>query len=96
MLPGLIEGHNHMFKVGTSRQPVQTLQMPGDTARHAVFSSIQHDPGCGECEVRPRVGLYHGARSVERQYGDVDLRHAINEGLIPGPRMQVARERMTG
>jgi len=36
----------------------------------------------------------YGARFVERGRADIDLRNAINEGIVPGPRMVIATEGM--
>jgi hypothetical protein len=38
----------------------------------------------------------YGARFVERGRADIDLRNAINEGIVPGPRMVIATEGMRG
>jgi imidazolonepropionase-like amidohydrolase len=97
VLPGLIESHNHMFKVG---------QYPGTGAEAAVPADIR--PGTPFsppylmilASINARLDLMSGfttARDLSSgSTADVDLRNAINEGLIPGPRMRVATEGIRG
>ena len=97
VLPGLIEGHNHMFKVGDhpgadSDASVPAVIVPG-TPFSAPYATIL-------ASVNARLDLLSGfttARDLTSGgTADVDLRNAINEGLIPGPRMQVATEGLRG
>src|SRR6516165_10064807 len=97
VLPGLIESHNHMFKVG---------QYPGTGAEALVPAEIR--PGTPFsppyltilASINARLDLVSGfttARDLSSgSTADVDLRNAINEGLIPGPRMRVATEGLRG
>src|SRR6516164_3170848 len=97
VLPGLIESHNHVFKVG---------QYPGTGAEAAVPAEIR--PGTPFsppyltllASINARLDLMSGfttARDLSSgSTADVDLRNAINEGLIPGPRMRVATEGIKG
>jgi imidazolonepropionase-like amidohydrolase len=97
VLPGLIEGHNHMFKIGDH---------PGTGADAAVPQTIQ--PGTPFslpyitllAAKNARLDLESGfttARDLSSgSTADVDLRNAINEGLFPGPRMVVATEGLRG
>jgi imidazolonepropionase-like amidohydrolase len=97
VLPGLIEGHNHMFKIGDH---------PGTGADAAVPQVIQ--PGTPFslpyitllAAKNARLDLEAGfttARDLSSgSTADVDLRNAINEGLFPGPRMVVATEGLRG
>src|SRR5712692_4943284 len=60
VLPGLIEGHNHMFKVGDHPGAGADASVPAVIQPGTPFSTpYATPPGCGECEVRSRVGLYH-------------------------------------
>ena len=97
VLPGLIEGHNHMFKVGDhegtgSDANPPAVPVPG-TAFSAPYATIL-------AAVNAKLDLMSGfttARDLTSGgTADVDLRNAINEGLIPGPRMRVATEGMRG
>jgi imidazolonepropionase-like amidohydrolase len=97
VLPGFIEGHNHMFKVGDhpgagSDASVPAVIVPG-TPFSAPYATIL-------ASINARLDLLSGfttARDLSSGgTADVDLRNAINEGLIPGPRMRVATEGMRG
>ena len=97
VLPGLIEGHNHMFKVGDhpgagADAPVPLVIEPG-TPFSTAYSTIL-------ASINARLDLESGfttARDLSSGgTADVDLRNAINEGLIPGPRMRVATEGLRG
>jgi imidazolonepropionase-like amidohydrolase len=97
VLPGLVEGHNHMFKIG---------QYPGTGAEAAVPADIRPGTPFSPPFIailaanNARLDLMSGfttARDLSSgSTADVDLRNAINEGLIPGPRMRVATEGMRG
>jgi imidazolonepropionase-like amidohydrolase len=97
VLPGLIEGHNHMFKVGDhpgagTNASVPLVVTPG-TPFSAPYLTIL-------AAINARLDLESGfttARDLSSGgTADVDLRNAINEGLIPGPRMVIATEGMRG
>jgi imidazolonepropionase-like amidohydrolase len=97
VLPGLIEGHNHMFKVGDHAgadfdASVPAVITPG-TPFSAPYVMIL-------AAVNAKLDLLSGFTTVRDltsgSTADVDLRNAINEGLIPGPRMRVATEGMRG
>jgi imidazolonepropionase-like amidohydrolase len=97
VVPGLIEGHNHMFKVG---------DYPGTGADASVPLVIQpgtpfSTPYSTLLAVKnARLDLESGfttARDLSSGgTADVDLRNAINEGIVPGPRMVIATEGMRG
>ena len=97
VLPGLIEGHNHMFKVGDhpgadSDASVPAVIVPG-TPFSTAYSTLL-------ASVNAKLDLESGfttARDLSSGgTADVDLRNAINEGLVPGPRMRVATEGLRG
>lgn len=87
LLPGLIDCHTHIFLQGEVPEAggydVQLLNYP---ASYRVARAI----------VAARRALEQGfttIRDVETEgagYGDVGIQRAINEGIIPGPRMFVA------
>jgi imidazolonepropionase-like amidohydrolase len=97
VLPGLIEGHNHMFKIGDhpgfgSDANPPAVPTPG-TGFSAPYATIL-------ASINARLDLLSGfttARDLSSGgTADVDLRNAINEGLLPGPRMRVATEGIRG
>src|SRR5258708_4627008 len=97
VLPGLIEGHNHMFKIG---------DYPGTGADAAVPRVIQPGTPFSAPYItllaakNARLDLESGfttARDLSSGgAAGVELRNAINEGLVPGPRMVIATEGMRG
>ena len=97
MLPGLIEGHNHMFKIGdhpgTGSDAAVPLVIEPGTPFSTPYVTIL-------AAMNARLDLESGfttARDLSSGgTADVDLRNAINEGLVPGPRMVVATEGMRG
>jgi imidazolonepropionase-like amidohydrolase len=97
VLPGLIEGHNHMFKIGDHpgtgaeasaplvAQPGTAFSLPYITLLAAKNARLDLESG------------FTTARDLSSgSTADVDLRNAINEGLFPGPRMVVATEGLRG
>ncbi len=76
VLPGLIDAHTHMFN-----DP-----KPGMSRETSTLIAIQH------LQANLRAG-FTAARDMTSHgngYGDVDIRNAIDEGRIDGPRYQVA------
>jgi imidazolonepropionase-like amidohydrolase len=87
VLPGLIDLHTHLADAGQSADlaaPIKTS--PQMTALHGAANAFK-TLKAGFTTVRD-VGTYRGLT-------DVALRDAINEGLIPGPRMFVAGAYLT-
>ena len=76
VLPGLIDAHTHVFNTPKA----------GMTREQSTLIAVQN----------AQADLYAGFTSLRDMsshangYGDVDLRNAINEGRIDGPRLQVA------
>ena len=97
VLPGLIDGHNHMFKIG---------DYPGTGAEAVVPSFIQPGTPFSTPYVtllaakNARLDLESGfTTSRDLSSGgtaDVDLRNAINQGIVPGPRMVITTEGLKG
>jgi imidazolonepropionase-like amidohydrolase len=87
LMPGLIDTHTHIFLQGedpaAGGYDVQLLKFP---ASYRVARAV----------VSARRALEQGftsIRDVETEgagYGDVGIKQAINEGIIPGPRMWVS------
>jgi imidazolonepropionase-like amidohydrolase len=97
LLPGLIEGHNHMFKIG---------DYPGTGSDAAVPAIIQPGTPFSMPYVtllaakNAKLDLMSGfttARDLSSgSTADVDLRDAIDKGIVEGPRMVVATEGLRG
>jgi imidazolonepropionase-like amidohydrolase len=87
VLPGLIDAHTHIFLQGedpaAGGYDVQLLKFPASyrAVRAAVSARRALEQG------------FTSIRDVETEgagYGDVGIKRAINEGVIPGPRMWVS------
>jgi len=76
VLPGLIDAHTHMFN-----QP-----KPGMSRETSTLIAIQHL----QSNLRAGFTAARDLTSHGNGYGDVDIRNAIDEGRIDGPRYQVA------
>jgi len=90
VIPGLIDGHAHMFKWKASKYSQQMLQTNSPQYRtiEAVLNAKKDLDG-GFTTMRD-------CGSMGTMYSDTDLRRAINEGLVPGPRLQVATMPLIG
>src|SRR5271165_1376561 len=80
VMPGLIDGHTHVF---------DSLSNAGRVTTSKEAWTIM---AVKEAQVDLRAG-FTSARDVGTHgegYGDVDIRNAINKGIIEGPRLQVA------
>ncbi len=86
VLPGLIDAHTHMYDSLSNGARVTT-------SKEAWTVSAVHEV---------KVDLLAGFTSARdcgthgEGYGDVDVRNAINKGIIEGPRMQVATRGIGG
>jgi imidazolonepropionase-like amidohydrolase len=85
VLPGLIDAHTHIFLTGedNGRYDEQLLKESWQYRTIEAVLNAKRDLDAG----------FTSMRDVETEgamYSDVDVRNAINRGLIPGPRLQVA------
>jgi imidazolonepropionase-like amidohydrolase len=84
VLPGLIDAHTHLFLTGESHGRYEE-QLLKESWQYRTIEAV----------VNARKDLEAGfttMRDVETEgamYSDVDVKKAINRGLIPGPRLQV-------
>jgi imidazolonepropionase-like amidohydrolase len=76
VLPGLIDAHTHMFNPPKPG-------MSRETSTLIALRNLQADLHAGFTAARDMSTHGNG-------YGDVDIRNAINEGLIDGPRYRVS------
>jgi len=76
VLPGLIDAHTHMFNTPKDG-------MTREQSTLIAVHNLQADLNAGFTSARDMSSHANG-------YGDVDIRNAINEGRIDGPRYQVA------
>jgi len=85
-LPGLIDTHTHVLLQGDITA--------ADYDEQLLKESPEYRTILGTVNARRALEYgFTGLRDVETEgagYADVDIRNAINRGVIPGPRMQVA------
>ena len=85
LLPGLIDTHTHILLQGDATAPEYHEQILQEYPGHRVARAVR----------AMKIALEHGftgLRDLETEgasYDDVALRDAVNEGVIPGPRMKV-------
>jgi imidazolonepropionase-like amidohydrolase len=85
LLPGLIDAHTHLLLTG---------ELNGRYDEELLKESYQYRTI--EAVVNARKDLEAGFTSMRdletegAMYSDVDVRNAINRGLVPGPRLEVA------
>ena len=85
LMPGMIEGHSHLL-LHPYNEAVWNDQVLREPLALRVARAVNH----------ARATLMAGITTVRdlgtegAAYADVGLRQAINEGIIPGPRMLVA------
>ncbi len=82
VLPGLIDGHTHIFASGPDPDE-QMLKEPLQYRTLVALVNAQRDLYIGFTTLRD-------LKTLGGMYGDVDLRNAINKGLVQGPRLQVS------
>jgi imidazolonepropionase-like amidohydrolase len=97
VLPGLIEGHNHMFKIGDypgtgAEAAVPLVIVPGTPFSTPYIMLL----AAKNAKLDLESGFTTARDLSSGSTADVDLRNAINEGLVPGPRMVVATEGLRG
>ena len=76
VLPGLVDAHTHMFNTPKPG-------MSRETSTLIAIHNLQADLRAGFTAARDMTSHGNG-------YADVDMRNAINEGRIDGPRYQVS------
>jgi imidazolonepropionase-like amidohydrolase len=86
VMPGLIDAHTHMYDSLSAGARVNTSK---EAWTVSAVKEVRTDLRVGFTAARD-VGT-HG-----EGYGDVDVRNAINKGLIEGPRMQVSTRGIGG
>jgi imidazolonepropionase-like amidohydrolase len=80
VLPGLIDGHSHVFDSLSNGERVTTTN-------EAWTISAVHE---AHTDLLAGFTTMRDCGTHGEGYGDVDIRNAINQGLFDGPRMQVS------
>jgi len=82
VLPGLIDAHTHVFGNGPDFE-TQILRESYQYRTLTALANAQKDLMVGFTTLRD-------LKTLGAMYSDVDLRNAIDRGVVQGPRMQVA------
>jgi imidazolonepropionase-like amidohydrolase len=91
LLPGLIDAHVHTLLQGDVTQEDYDVQLFKESMPYRALRASR----------AVKIGLEHGfttMRDLETEgamYTDVDLKRAINNGVIPGPRLFVSTRAMS-
>ncbi len=85
VLPGLIDCHTHIMLADTDNSHYEEYLLKDSYQYRTILATlnVKRDLDAG----------FTAMRDVETEgamYSDVDVRNAINQGLIPGPRLKVA------
>ncbi|MGO8736502.1 MAG: amidohydrolase family protein [Terriglobia bacterium] len=85
VLPGLIDAHTHLFLTGefAGRYDEQLLKESWQYRTIEAVVNARKDLEAGFTTLRD-------LETEGAMYSDTDVRDAINRGLVPGPRLQVA------
>jgi imidazolonepropionase-like amidohydrolase len=85
LLPGLIDAHSHIY-LHPYNETLWNDQVMKETLAYRTILAVRH------CEATLRAGFtaLRDLGTEGAEYADVSVQQAINEGRIPGPRLQVA------
>jgi imidazolonepropionase-like amidohydrolase len=85
VLPGLIDCHTHITLADTDNSHYDEILLKQSWQYRTILATInvKRDLDAGFTAMRD-------VESEGAMYSDVDVRNAINQGLIPGPRLKVA------
>jgi imidazolonepropionase-like amidohydrolase len=82
VLPGLIDAHTHVFGNG----PDLEAQILRDSYQYRTLTALAN----ARKDLLVGFTTLRDLKTLGAMYSDVDLRNAIDRGIVEGPRMQVA------
>ena len=82
VLPGLIDAHTHVFGNG----PDFDNQIMRDSYQYRTLTALAN----AQKDLMVGFTTLRDLKTLGAMYSDVDLRNAIDRGIVTGPRMQVA------
>ncbi|MGB6845310.1 MAG: amidohydrolase family protein [Candidatus Acidiferrales bacterium] len=90
VLPGLIDAHTHIFLTDEGKYPYDQMLLKQSWQYRTIEAVVnaKKDLDAGFTAMRD-------CETEGAMYSDTDVRDAINAGLIPGPRLEVATRAMS-
>jgi len=85
LMPGLIEGHSHLLL-----HPYNETPWNDQVAREPLALRVARAVGHAERTLMAGITTVRDLGTEGAGYADVGLKRAIDEGIVPGPRMIVA------
>ena len=85
LMPGLIEGHSHLLL-----HPYNETTWENQVLREPLALRVARATNHARATLMAGITTTRDLGTEGAQYADVGLRDAINQGIIPGPRMLVA------
>jgi len=85
LMPGMIEGHSHLLL-----HPYNETSWNDQVLREPLALRVARAVNHARATIMAGVTTVRDLGTEGAAYADVGLRQAINEGIIPGPRMLVA------
>src|ERR1700704_4666212 len=82
VLPGLIDAHTHVFGNG----PDMEEQFLRDSYQYRTLTALAN----AQKDLMVGFTTLRDLKTLGAMYSDVDLRNAIDRGIVQGPRMQVS------
>jgi imidazolonepropionase-like amidohydrolase len=82
VLPGLIDAHTHVFGNGEDLE----AQILRDSYQYRTLTALAN----ANKDLMVGFTTLRDLKTLGAMYSDVDLRNAINRGVVQGPRMQVS------
>jgi imidazolonepropionase-like amidohydrolase len=82
VLPGLIDAHTHIFSNG----PDMEMQLLRDSYQYRTLIALSN----ANKDLMVGFTTLRDLKTLGGMYGDVDLRNAIDRGIVQGPRLQVS------
>src|SRR6266404_8543901 len=82
VLPGMIDAHTHVFANGNDLE----MQLLRDSYQYRTLIALSN----ANKDLMAGFTTLRDLKTLGAMYSDVDLRNAIDRGIVTGPRMQVA------
>jgi imidazolonepropionase-like amidohydrolase len=85
VLPGLIDCHTHIMLADTDNSHYEDYLLKDSYQYRTILATLNV-----KCDLEAGFTAMRDVETEGAMYSDVDVRNAINQGLIPGPRLKVA------